>query len=282
METPQDRGRGQAAGRRRKDRPSPLAGRRALVVGGSGGIGAALAAALAARGADLLIHGGSSRERLAAAVARAEEAGRGALGDEASGRAPAGASARPSVESLLLPLERPADLVDRLPGLGRVDILAVAFGPFVRKALHETGAADWERLALLDLALPGALASALIPAMAARGYGRILFFGGTRTDAIRAYSSNAAYAAAKTGLAVLAKSIAAEYSQAGIGAFVLCPGFVDTEYLGEGQRAELRSKAPGGRLIEAEEIAEFAASLVAAEPCIASGAVVALDGGLKL
>ncbi|HOX49529.1 MAG TPA: SDR family oxidoreductase [Spirochaetales bacterium] len=282
METPQDRGRGQAAGRRRKDRPSPLAGRRALVVGGSGGIGAALAAALAARGADLLIHGGSSRERLAAAVARAEEAGRGALGDEASGRAPAGASARPSVESLLLPLERPSDLVDRLPGLGRVDILAVAFGPFVRKALHETGAADWERLALLDLALPGALASALIPAMAARGYGRILFFGGTRTDAIRAYSSNAAYAAAKTGLAVLAKSIAAEYSQAGIGAFVLCPGFVDTEYLGEGQRAELRSKAPGGRLIEAEEIAEFAASLVAAEPCIASGAVVALDGGLKL
>lgn len=282
METPQDRGRGQAAGRRRKDRPSPLAGRRALVVGGSGGIGAALAAALAARGADLLIHGGSSRERLAAAVTRAEEAGRGALGDEASGRAPAGASARPSVESLLLPLERPSDLVDRLPGLGRVDILAVAFGPFVRKALHETGAADWERLALLDLALPGALASALIPAMAARGYGRILFFGGTRTDAIRAYSSNAAYAAAKTGLAVLAKSIAAEYSQAGIGAFVLCPGFVDTEYLGEGQRAELRSKAPGGRLIEAEEIAEFAASLVAAEPCIASGAVVALDGGLKL
>ena len=282
METPQDRGRGQAAGRRRKDRPSPLAGRRALVVGGSGGIGAALAAALAARGADLLIHGGSSRERLAAAVARAEEAGRGALGDEASGRAPAGASARPSVESLLLPLERPSDLVDRLPGLGRVDILAVAFGPFVRKALHETGAADWERLALLDLALPGALASALIPAMAARGYGRILFFGGTRTDAIRAYSSNAAYAAAKTGLAVLAKSIAAEYSQAGIGVFVLCPGFVDTEYLGEGQRAELRSKAPGGRLIEAEEIAEFAASLVAAEPCIASGAVVALDGGLKL
>jgi len=282
METPQDRGRGQAAGRRRKDRPSPLAGRRALVVGGSGGIGAALAAALAARGADLLIHGGRSKERLAAAVARAEEAGRGALGDEASGRAPAGASARPSVESLLLPLERPSDLVDRLPGLGRVDILAVAFGPFVRKALHETGAADWERLALLDLALPGALASALIPAMAARGYGRILFFGGTRTDAIRAYSSNAAYAAAKTGLAVLAKSIAAEYSQAGIGAFVLCPGFVDTEYLGEGQRAELRSKAPGGRLIEAEEIAEFAASLVAAEPCIASGAVVALDGGLKL
>ena len=290
METPQDRGRGQAAGRRWKDRPSPLAGRRALVVGGSGGIGAALAAALAARGADLLIHGGSSRERLAAAVARAEEAGRDALGSEASGGASGSASdraqgripARPSVESLLLPLERPADLVDRLPGLGRVDILAVAFGPFVRKALHETGAAEWERLALLDLALPGALASALIPAMAARGYGRILFFGGTRTDAIRAYSSNAAYAAAKTGLAVLAKSIAAEYSQAGIGAFVLCPGFVDTEYLGEGQRAELRSKAPGGRLIEAEEIAEFAASLVAAEPCIASGAVVALDGGLKL
>lgn len=277
METPQDRGRGPAARARGKDQLRPLAGRRALVVGGSGGIGAALAAALAERGADLLIHGGSSRERLEAAVARAGAAAgarRGALE-----KAPPG---EPLIESILLPLERPADLVDRLPGLGRIDILAVAFGPFVRKAFHETSAADWERLALLDLALPGALASALIPAMAERGYGRILFFGGTRTDAIRAYASNAAYAAAKTGLAVLAKSIAAEYSQAGVGAFVLCPGFVDTEYLAEGQRAELRLKAPGGRLIAAEEIAEFAAGLVAAEPCIASGAVVALDGGLKL
>ena len=61
-------------------------------------------------------------------------------------------------------------LVEALPSLGRVDILAVAFGPFLRRCLAETGVADWERIALLDLALPGALASALLPAMAGRGW----------------------------------------------------------------------------------------------------------------
>ena len=71
-------------------------------------------------------------------------------------------------------------LVDRLPSLGRIDILVCAFGPFVRKPLHETGVSDWERLALLDLALPGALASALVGAMAARGWGRFPLFSAAR------------------------------------------------------------------------------------------------------
>jgi 3-oxoacyl-[acyl-carrier protein] reductase len=240
-----------------------LSGRKALVVGGTGGIGAALARSLAARGASLIIQGGSSRERLDALVAELSASGASASG-------------------FLLPLEGPEDLVNRLPGLGPIDILAVAFGPFLQKPLDQMSADEWSRLALLDLALPGAAVSALLPSMAERGYGRVILFGGTRTDAIRAYSMNAAYAAAKTGLAVLVKSVAAEYASSNIGAFLLCPGLVDTEYLGEPLREALRAKSPRGRLIEPEEIAELAASLAAADPCLASGAVLNLDGGLKL
>jgi NAD(P)-dependent dehydrogenase (short-subunit alcohol dehydrogenase family) len=118
--------------------------------------------------------------------------------------------------------------------------------------------------------------------MRERSYGRILLFGGTRTDSIRAYASNAAYAAAKTGLGVLVKSIAAEYSAWNIGAFLLCPGFVDTEYLSPGLRAELEQRSPGGRLLEAGSLADFGADLVAADPPIASGAIINLDGGLKV
>jgi NAD(P)-dependent dehydrogenase (short-subunit alcohol dehydrogenase family) len=241
----------------------PLSSRRALVVGGTGGIGAALAASLAAQGASLIIQGGSSLERLDALVAELRARG-----------APA--------EGFLLPLEAPEDLVAKLPGLGPIDILAVAFGPFLQKPLDRMSAAEWSRLALLDLALPGAAVSALLPSMAERGYGRVILFGGTRTDAIRAYSTNAAYAAAKTGLAVLVKSVAAEYAASNVGAFLLCPGLVDTEYLGEPLREALRAKSPRGRLIEPGEIADLAASLAAADPCIASGAVINLDGGLKL
>ena len=253
-----------------------LEGRRALVVGGSGGIGAACSAALAGRGAELLVHGGNSAERLGKAVEAARAAA--ALRSRATGRQAAG------VEGFLLGLgpEGAGPLVDRLPSLGRIDILVCAFGPFVRKPLHETGVSDWERLALLDLALPGALASALVGAMAARGWGRFLFFGGTRTDVIRAYASNAAYAAAKTGLGVLVKSLAAEYSGQGIGAFLLCPGFVDTEYLSPAAREGLVALAPRGSLLEARGLADFGVGLICSDPPLASGSVINLDGGLRL
>ncbi len=243
-----------------------LDGRRALVIGGSGGIGGAVSLELGSRGAYVIVHGGSSRQRLDSTLGGLAGRGIGA-------------------EGFLLRLEpvpgSVARLVEALPSLGVVDILVVAFGPFVRKTLAATNAADWESLALLDLALPGALASALLPAMSARGWGRILLFGGSRTDGIRAYSSNAAYAAAKTGLAVLAKSLAAEGAGRGVGCVLACPGLVDTEYLADSERESLRSLAPGGRLAGPGELAAAAVGLLAADPCIASGAVISFDGGLS-
>jgi 3-oxoacyl-[acyl-carrier protein] reductase len=242
-----------------------LSGRRALVVGGSGGIGAALCRELARRGASLVVHGGSSAERLEALLAELR-----ASGAEAEGL-------------LMELLPEPGSigrLVAALPGLGRIDILVVAFGPFLRASLAATSAADWERLALLDLALPGALSSALLPSMAERGWGRILLFGGTRTDGIRAYSTNAAYAAAKTGLAVLAKSLAVEGAGRGVGTVLACPGLVDTEYLSARERLAQAAQAPGGRLLAPAQVAAAAVDLIAAEPCLASGSAVTLDGGL--
>jgi len=245
-------------------RDRPLLGRRALVVGGSGGLGRAACAALARRGAALVVQGGSSRERLEAALAEARAAG------------------APEAQGFLQRIERPADILGRLGSLGRIDVLAVAFGPFLQAPLADTAAADWERLALLNLALPGALCSALLPAMAARGWGRILLFGGTRTDAIRSYRTNAAYAAAKTGLGVLAKSLAVEGAASNVACLVACPGLVDTEYLGEDRREALRALAPGGRLLAPVWVAEAAVGLLSADPCAASGAVLSLDGGLAL
>ncbi len=242
-----------------------MAGRRALVVGGTGGIGAAVALALAEHGAEVTVTGRGRRQ--ADAVSAADCAP--LLSTEAPAR-------------VSLTIEKPSDLIDRLPEFGPLDILVMAFGPFVYKPLDRTDTADWERTALLNLALPGAAASALLPGMQERQWGRFIFFGGTRTDAIRAYSGNAAYAAAKTGLAVLVKSIAANYADRNIGAVLLCPGFVETEYQSAAQKAELAAKAPGARLIQPAAIAEFAAGLAAQDPCLASGAVINLDGGLKI
>jgi NAD(P)-dependent dehydrogenase (short-subunit alcohol dehydrogenase family) len=258
------------------EKPS-LEGRRALVVGGSGGIGRAVSLELGARGAYVVVHGGSSREKLDSTLRELRLAREPELATPGLGAA--------GSEGFLLDLGDPASglarLSDALPGLGDIDILVVAFGPFVRKSLAATDRADWERVALLDLALPGTLCSACLPAMASRGWGRILLFGGSRTDGIRAYSSNAAYAAAKTGLAVLVKSVAAEGAPRGVGCVLVCPGLTDTEYIGEAEKAALRSRAPGGRLAEPAEIASAAVDLLVADPCLASGAIVTLDGGLS-
>ena len=199
-------------------------------MGGSGGIGRAVSLELGSRGAYVVVHGGSSREKLDSTLLelRRERELRFAREPELA-KPDLGAA---GAEGFLLDLGDPssglARLSDALPGLGDIDILVVAFGPFVRKSLAATDRVDWVRIALLDLALPGTLCSAYLPAMASRGWGRILLFGGSRTDGIRAYSSNAAYAAAKTGLAVLVKSIAAEGAPRGVGCVLVCPGLTDS------------------------------------------------------
>lgn len=242
-------------------RDSVLRGRRALVVGGSGGIGRAVSLDLAARGASLLIHGRTS----------------GKVGDLVAAIRRGGGEA----EGLVLDLDSPEPLLAVLGADNVFDILVVAFGPFVRKPLAACSSSDWEKMALLNLALPGALASRLFPAMCDRGFGRILFFGGTRTDTIRGFTSNAAYAAAKTGLGVLAKSIAIEGAAHNVAAVTVCPGIVRTEYIDSAEASTLALIAPGGRFSDPAEVAAIALDLIDREPCIASGAVVSLDAGFS-
>lgn len=244
---------------------SGLEGKTALVVGGSGGIGACVSARLAARGARLIVHG-KSKATVDAVVDSIRASG--GLAD-----------------GFPFVIESPGAFIEALEARFGEDFapafLAVCFGPFERKSLAGHSFRDWERLALLDLALPGALASRFISPMMASGYGRFLFFGGTRTDAIRGYTSNAPYAAAKTGLGVLAKSIAIEGADRNVAAVVVCPGLVDTEYLGPEAKESLIRIAPGGRLIDPDQLARAALDLIDRDPCIASGAVVALDGGFS-
>jgi len=260
---------------------SPLKGHRALVIGGTGGIGRAVVLGLADRGVAVTIHGRSKAK--ADALARFINS--------------AGGAAAPFVHEIV-DLDRfmtaVTDLDVRTESLGgdaadaaaasrphvAFDIIVVAYGPFVQKPLTKHSCADWQTMALMNLALPGALASRFLPRMMDRHFGRFLFFGGTKTDAIRAYRSNAAYAAAKTALGVLAKSIACEGASRDVAALVVCPGIADTEYLDGERRAAAVRSVQGGELLAPRAIAEAALSLLEAEPCVASGAVVSLDAGL--
>ncbi len=109
--------------------------------------------------------------------------------------------------------------------LENVDIVCVCYGPFVKKSLHEVSVQEWEELSLMDYALPGAVCSKVLNSMQKRKWGRIILFGGTRTDSIRNYKTTAAYSGLKTGLGVLVKSIASEYREYGITCNAVLPGF---------------------------------------------------------
>ncbi|MCE5256164.1 MAG: SDR family oxidoreductase [Spirochaetaceae bacterium] len=254
---------------------SVLKGRAALVIGGSGGIGKAVVQCLSSRGVAVTIHGRSER--------KARELAQSIID--------AGGTAFPFIHEIsdleqfmaaVRTLRQPGGMLRQgeKPCAAQFDIVVVAYGPFIQKPLAAHTDADWEEMALMNLALPGALASHFMPSMMERHFGRFLFFGGTRTDSIRAYRSNAAYAAAKTGLGVLVKSIAAEGATADVAAVAVCPGVVDTEYLTGERRTSAERSVLGARLLSPAGIAETAVCLVDSEPCIASGAIVSLDAGL--
>lgn len=160
------------------------------------------------------------------------------------------------------------------------DLLVLAYGPFVYRSLEKTTPEDWRLMALADLAVPGILAGAAAVAMGKRGFGRILLFGGTRTDMVRGYKANAAYASAKTGLGVLAKSVAAEFAGRGVSCAVICPGFVDTEYLDDDMRASLAARSPRGKLIDPSAIAGLGLYLLGGGMDLVNGAVINADEGL--
>jgi 3-hydroxybutyrate dehydrogenase/3-oxoacyl-[acyl-carrier protein] reductase len=221
-----------------------IADKRALVVGGTGGIGRALA------------------ERLLGEGVRVTAFGRHSL---------------PGVESVLGDADRPETQKLLLDMAEKSDILCVVRGPFLQKSLEKTTLDEWSYQAFANLALPGALVSAALPGMLSAQWGRILLFGGTRTEAVRGFRTNAAYAAAKTGVSSLVKSVALEYARQGIRCNGICPGFVDTPYLDDATRRLLAAKNPDGRLISTEEVAEMGVFLIKNPSC--NGVLVNIDKG---
>lgn len=243
-------------------------GKTALVVGGSGGIGAALSLRLAEQGATVVVHGGHESEKFSGLMEKIR-----VLSPQSSAFvqhfSPETFSALPQT-----PLFRHAR---------ECDLLCVCHGPFVYKTLEDTTAEDWERMALLDYALPGMLVSAVLPRFKEKKWGRILLFGGTGTDRRTEYRKNAAYAGAKSALNVLVRSVAACYGSLGITCNAVLPGCTLTEYTenGDGLSGKMPGKLPENlpeeMLLEPLSVADCAMMLLSNQHL--NGVLLPVDKG---
>jgi 3-oxoacyl-[acyl-carrier protein] reductase len=243
-----------------------LAGKVAVVTGGSRGIGAATAAALGANGASVVVVG-----RDQAALDRVTGTVR-ALGTDALG-----VVADCTVEQDLAALR--LQVVDRL---GPADILAVFAGgngmPVPTDA--ETGV-HWREVIESDLTSAFLTISTFLPDMVARRSGVIVTM--ASAAARQAAQSSAAYAAAKAGVVAFTRHLAGEYAHDGIRANCISPSAVENDkmraWMSETDRRALGSAFPLGRIGQPEDVAAATLFLASAASSWITGVTLDIAGG---
>jgi NAD(P)-dependent dehydrogenase (short-subunit alcohol dehydrogenase family) len=236
-----------------------LSGLRALVTGGTSGIGRATAEALAREGARVLISG--RNEARGADVVAAIRA-----------RGGAAEFARADLES--------ADDVRALAERGAdVDILVNNAGIFPVGITHEFPEAMFDETFDVNVKAPFLLTAAIAPKMVARGSGAIINV--TTMAAEFGMAGLSVYGASKAALALLTKAWAAEYGPKGVRVNSVAPGPTitpGTEAMGDGFAAVV-STIPLGRAADPIEIAETIVFLASDRASYVNGAMINVDGG---
>ena len=245
-----------------------LAGRIAVVTGGSSGIGAGMAAALARAGAQLVL------------VAR--DAGR--LASAAAGlRARGGEACWVSADLADRDgLERAAD--EAAAAFGPPDILVNCAGINLRPPLASLTAADWDLTLAVNLTAPFLLGQRFGPSMAARGWGRIINV--TSQQAQRAFLNSGGYGASKAGLAALTRSQSEAWARSGVCCNSVCPGFVPTRLnaavAADPERmAAMAARTMTGRNGEPADFAGVAVFLASRASDYVTGQTLYVDGGFS-
>lgn len=187
-----------------------LRGRRALVTGGSSGIGAAMASALGRAGATVLLAARRADELDAVAQSLRDE------GIDAG---------RVVVDLTNIHALREAARTAELR-LGGIDILVNAAGVNLREPFADVTPESWQTQIALHLTAPFFLTQALAPGMAARGWGRVLNIASLQS--YRAFANSAPYGAGKGGIVQLTRAIAQEWGRHGITCNAIGPGFFPT------------------------------------------------------
>jgi gluconate 5-dehydrogenase len=244
-----------------------LAGKVALVVGGGGGIGGAIAHAFADQGA-----------RVVVADVNVDAA-----------RAVAQSCARPSVPSTLavqVDVTNP-ELVKQVVAAiehetQKIDILVNSAGINIRRPVIDYTPDEWLKIVSINLSGVFYVTQAVARGMLQRGYGRVLSLGSV--SSLLGHPHHAPYAATKGGIAIMTKSMATEWATQGVTVNAIGPAYtvtgLITDYIADPKtRDELVGTIPMGRLGRPEDIVGAAIYLCSDAASFVTGQTLYIDGG---
>jgi 2-hydroxycyclohexanecarboxyl-CoA dehydrogenase len=248
----------------------PLSGRRAVVTGASRGIGAAIAARLAAAGAETVLIGRDTK----ALAAQAERI--------------------PGSRTVICDVTDAAQtetVFSELIACAPVDILINNAGAAESAPFLKTSDAMLEQMMSVNLVSAFRCARAVLPSMLTRGYGRIINV--SSIAGLRGYAYVTAYVAAKHALVGFTRALAMEVIRKGVTVNAVCPGYTETDLVRGAASAiakktrrsedevvqEMIRSNPQGRLIRPDEVAETVAWLCGPETDSITGQAIAIAGG---
>jgi 3-hydroxybutyrate dehydrogenase len=254
-----------------------LKGKTGLVTGSTSGIGLAIARALAAEGANIMLNGFGEAGEIERIRSEIESSG---------------VAVRHSAADLTRPeaIEELVRLAER--ELGGVDILVNNAGMQHVAPADSFPVDKWDLIIALNLSAVFHATRLVLPAMKARGWGRII--NTASAHSLVASPNKSAYVAAKHGVAGFTKSVALEVAQAGVTVNCISPGYVWTPLVenqipdtmkARGLSREqvmndvLLAAQPTKRFVQVEEVAALALFLCRDEAASITGANLSMDGG---
>jgi 3-oxoacyl-[acyl-carrier protein] reductase len=245
-----------------------LAGKTAIVTGGTRGIGLAIVRAFLEEGARVLYSGTS-----AASLAQAEAV------------LPAGAPARGLAADLADPKAPRQTVNAAMAAFGRVDILVANAGAVDTVGPWDVTPEHWDRIATVNLRAAFFCARDAAAAMRDRGEGGSIVTMASVAGQIGGVATGPAYVAAKAGVIGMSRSLARHFAPLGVRVNCISPADVETDMTSAWPaelRARLTAMTPLGRFGTADEVAGAAIYLASDESSYVTGQTFNVNGGLYM